>query len=208
VITVSFKGYQNSYKEFCRSIFLDAGFDKKSPLTLSGVINKIKSSHQKILLCIDDFQYFSENPDLDPKYDQKFIDALNSIKHTQHVSLLIVSIKPMDSFVFFIHKKAVTSILDLTIIEMPSLQFSEIKDELNRRSINKCLNENDFQICTAYLNKQKNNYALLDYFELKIKGNDSTLDLEKKMKTWQKKYGKSSHSTYKKLFFKIQLSWI
>ncbi|MCP4109152.1 MAG: hypothetical protein GY749_27090 [Desulfobacteraceae bacterium] len=81
ITKVSFRGYQNNYEGFCRAICSEGRFQKISSTGLSEIIEEFQMIEGKQdFILIDDFQYLPENPDIDPAYNQQFIDNLNSIK--------------------------------------------------------------------------------------------------------------------------------
>lgn len=164
VAMVSFRGYQNSYAAFCKVICSSAGIQGAAPTTVSGAIQQLREAQKQILLLIDDSQYIAENPKLDPKFDQQFLDALNAVRNTPGVSLLAASIESLHRLTIFINGNPVTSSLNLQPVDTPSLQYDEIAEELRRRFENR-LNVDDRAILISHLTDQKHNYQLLEDYE-------------------------------------------
>ncbi|MGE0086097.1 MAG: ATP-binding protein [Desulfococcaceae bacterium] len=178
VILVSFKGYQSSFSGFCKAVCEAAGLHGNTPASLNGIIRKLGSAGKQIFLLIDDFHYLSENPELDPKFNQDFIDALNAIKNTPRVSLMVSTLTPMNHLTLFINKKPVTSALNLHPVEIPPLQHKEILEEINRRFPDKHLDEREKTMLASHLNSQGNNYELLEHYEFRIANKETFIDLE------------------------------
>ena len=201
VIHVSLKGYQESYKAFCNAVFLSSDFKVRPPSSLNAVIKKLKETKKQTFLFIDDFQYISDNPNLDPKYNQQFIDYLNSIRNTSGISLLAVSHEPLSKIIIFMGKKPVTSVLNLQNIHLDRLMHHEITDEISRRFQN--LDENAKNVLASHLNNHENNYELLEHYESKIISKGDTVLDSAVLDRWYKNFKKTNRSSLMRLVIKL-----
>ncbi len=205
ITPVSFRGYQHSYEGFCRAICTEGRFQKISSTSLSEIIEEFQKIEDKQdFIMIDDFQYLPENPDIDPAYDQQFIDNLNSIKNASGVSLLVVTLKPVNNLIIFINKQPVTSVLNLDFMKVTPLQHEEIRKELDRRFEQDILDEQDKMLLCSHLNEQAGNYELLKYYEVKILTNaDKAMDFTRRLRKWNKEFKKGRRPTGIKLISRI-----
>ncbi|MCP4349601.1 MAG: hypothetical protein GY795_29320 [Desulfobacterales bacterium] len=206
ITKVSFRGYQNNYEGFCRAICSEGRFQKISSTSLSEIIEEFQMVEGKQdFILIDDFQYLPENPDIDPAYNQQFIDNLNSIKNASGVSLLVVTQKPVNNLIIFINKQPVTSVLNLDFIEVTQLQHGEIRNELDRRFEQGVLDEQEKIILCSHLNEQGGNYELLKYYEVKILTNaDVAMDFTRRLRKWNKDFKKGRRPTGIKVISRVR----
>jgi len=193
VIIVPFHGYQHSYQGFCEAIWKSVNQKTTAPTNLNEIIEALKQSKKQIFLFIDDFDYFFENPKLDPKYDLRFIDALNAIRNTSGVSLLAVTEVPVSNRIIIMNQESFTSTLNLTPVEISKIPFLEIQAELNR-IFNGVLKDEQIVFLTSHLNEHENAYGILKYYEPKILGNeDIQLKFEDRLKKWLKMFEQGKH---------------
>ncbi len=168
IISVSFRGYQYSYDGFCKAVWTAADIEGEPDASLNQIIDKLTAKNKPIFFFIDDFQYLPDNPDIDAKFNQDFIDSLNLIKNSAGVSLLTVPHEPVNNLAIFIDKTPLTSVLNLTPFEIGLLKHEEISKELERRFANGLLDAHKQKLLTSHLNEQAANYALLMYYEVKL----------------------------------------
>ncbi|MCP4109151.1 MAG: ATP-binding protein [Desulfobacteraceae bacterium] len=205
IIHISFQGYQNSYEGFSRAIRSEFGIEENFSTSLDGTIEEMQKKEKQNFILIDDFQYLPENPDIDPAYNQQFIDNLNSIKNASNVSLLVVTQKPVNNLIIFINKQPVTSVLNLDFVEVFPLQHEEIRNELDRRFEQDILNEQQKILLCSHLNEQTNNYELLKYYEVKILTKaDVATDFSRRLNKWQHESKKKKRPTGIKKFVLIK----
>jgi hypothetical protein len=205
VIHVSF---QKRYKAFCNSVFYEAGLKGEMPESLNLILDKLQLSEKRIFFLIDDFHRFPDNPEIDPEYDQAFVETLNAIKNRKNVSLLVVTHKPIPTALIFADKeKPDTSTLHFSkFLKIDSLQYDEIKKEIERR-FKKCkLKDKKINILISHLNKYANNYTLLRYYEPKI-----LIDIaagrqlkKKRLNNWKEEFKKDYSNTFPKKLYKFQ----
>ncbi len=185
VMIVPFHGYQHSYQGFCEAIWKSVNQKTTAPTNLNEIIEALKQSKKQIFLFIDDFDYFFENPKLDPKYDLRFIDALNAIRNTSGVSLLAVTQAPVSNRIIIMNQESFTSTLNLMPVEISKIPFLEIQAELNR-IFNGVLNDEQIVFLTSHLNEHENAYGILKYYETKILGNeDIQCSFQDRLQRWK-----------------------
>lgn len=191
VAFVSFRGYCASYGGFCRAVAAAGGVTGKTPAGMSAVVQELTETGKSVFLLIDDFQYLPENPDVDPRFDQRFIEALNCIKNMSGISLLAVSLKPLHTLTLFIKQKPVTSVLNLDPVEVTPLSNDEIHNELVRRFPPGVLKKGEAVHLSSHLNGQERIYEVLEYYEPKILSKSSRGLDDEMLQVWLQQFKKS-----------------
>lgn len=135
VLLVDLRAYKQSYAGFLGDLWRQCPHPTgKAPQELGKVVAKLEDSGQQVLLLLDNFDALLDNPDIDPKFDARFHDHLNSIKNYLRMALVCVSAKPHDQAVVFVNgKPSGTSWLDLEKCPLPDLSRSELRAEIERR---------------------------------------------------------------------------
>ncbi len=196
VVSLSFKGYQNSCETFCREVQRKAGLGGEPVKGLNAVIDKLRESGASVFLMIDHFNYFHNNPNLDAAYNETFIDALNAVRNSSRVSLLAVTEQPANSVVTYIDGKAVTSPLNLEPVEMTGWQFEEIRSEVKRRLDEKHLHETETTLLLSRLVDMKCGYGFLEHIAPKlICGENKELSIDERLNRWQKSFDRECRSS-------------
>lgn len=191
IAVVSFRGYCASYDGFCRAVAAAGGIIEKTPVSMSAIVQELTKTGKPVFLLIDDFQYLPENPDVDPRFDQRFIEALNCIKNMSGISLLAVSLKPLHTLTLFIKQKPVTSVLNLDPVEVTPLSNDEIHNELVRRFPPAVLKKGETAQLSSHLNGQERIYELLEYYEPKILSKRSRGLDYKMLQVWLQQFKKA-----------------
>jgi hypothetical protein len=126
----------------------------------------------KIFLLLDNFDSILD--DKQQRFPKSFFDDLNSIKHTPNISICCVTEKPHTHYnIYYLDEKGqlenTLSWLDLMLLDLPSLEIFEIRDELNNKLSNNIGWQNEqlkedfvkdiFKNCYGF-----NSYALLKLF--------------------------------------------
>jgi len=208
VILVSFHGYQHSYAGFCRAIWAESELQGTPPLSFNEMIKQIAEKGKQVFLFIDDFQYISNNPDIDPAYNSDFINALNTLKNMSRVSLLAVSNELLNNLILFINKEPQTSVLNLEAIKTDELLQEDILKELNRRFKKGNLSDDEKNLLASFLNDHEQNYDLLNYIEAKIvTKSDAALEFRERLIRWDKEFKKERRPAPIKQAFKLR-KWI
>lgn len=189
VISVSFRGFQNNCAGFCKAIWAESEIHGKPPKLFNETIKQIVEKGKYVFLLIDDFQAILKNPDIDPDYNQDFVNALNSVKNMSGISMLAVSNEIANTLILFINKEPQSSVLHLEPIKADELSQDEILRELNRRFKKAKLSDEDKTTLASFLNNQEQNYELLKYIDTKIMTNaDAALKFIKRLKHWHKEF--------------------
>lgn len=191
VAFVSFRGYCGSYGGFCRAVAAAGGVTGKMPASISAVVQELTRTGKSVFLFIDDFQYLPENPDVDPRFDQRFIEVLNCIKNMSGISLLAVSLKPLHTLTLFIKQKPVTSVLNLDPVEVTQLLNDEIHNELVRRFPPAVLKKGEAVHLSSHLNGQERIYEVLEYYEPKILSKSSRGLDDEMLQVWLQQFKKA-----------------
>jgi len=199
-VVVSFRGFQKSHDGFCETLQNAAEIGGKPLKSLSAVIGKLRETGKRVFLLIDDFHYFPDNPNLDPAYNQKFVDGLNAIRNTAGVSLAVVTREAVSKFLIFINGKPEKSILHFSPHEISSLQQKDIRKELDRRFDKKMLSKKEKDEMAVHLRDQFKNYRLLEYYTGKIvDGADSGLEFDARLRRWERLCGYAECDSVAKL---------
>ena len=180
IAVVSFRGYCASYGGFCRAVAAAGGIIGKTPAGMSAVVQELTKTGKSVFLLIDDFQYLPENPDVDPRFDQLFIEALNCIKNMPGISLIL-----------FIKQKPVTSVLNLDPVEVAPLSNDEILTEIVRRFPPGVLEKGETAQLSSHLNGQERIYEVLEYYEPKILSKSSRGLDDEMLQVWLQQFKKA-----------------
>ena len=206
VVSVSIRGYQYSYGGFCRAIWAEARCEGDPPSTFGGVVDALSRNQARIFLFIDHFQSILSNPDIDPAYDQAFIDTLNAVKNKPNMSLLLVSSHPINTLILFVDKAPMTSVLHLDPIKVRRLSQEEIFAELDRKLPDLHLDDR-FRL-GAFLSDHERHYDLLNHMITQIamdappKG-----DFNKRLQAWHRDFEKERNPAPIKRMVKLN-TWI
>ena len=188
VVSVSIRGYQYSYAGFCRAVWAEARCEGDPPPTFGGVVDALSRNQERIFLFIDHFQSILSNPDIDPAYDQRFIDTLNAVKNTPNMSLLLVSGYPINTLILFVDKAPKTSVLHLAPIKVRGLSQDEILAELDRK-VEMALDDRFW--LAAFLSDHDRHYDLLNHMITQIAMNAPPEgDFKKRLQAWHKDFEK------------------
>jgi len=91
VLHVDMKSYRQSYAGFIESLWLQTGNSGEAPDDLARLLKGLQEQTGRILFILHNFDALRSYPDLDPKYNPRFFDHLNSIKNHPDMALLVVS---------------------------------------------------------------------------------------------------------------------
>ena len=206
VVSVSIRGYQYSYGGFCRAIWAEARQEGEAPPTFDKVVDGLARKADRVFLFIDHFQAILSNPDIDPAYDQGFIDTLNAVKNKSNMSLLLVSSHPINTLILFVNKAPKTSVLHLDPIKVGSLSQEEIFAELDRKLP-------DFDVdhrywLASFLSDHERHYDLLNHMITQIAMDEAAQkDFRKKLQAWHKDFQQAHNPAPMKRMVKFN-TWV
>ncbi len=184
VVLVSFRGCQDSLKSFHEAVCTTCDLEGHPPANLNAILRKAGKKHPQIFLLIDDLHYISENPGIDPAFDQTFIDGLNAVKNMGGVSLLAVSEKPLGSVTIFIKMKLMTSKLNFEPVEITPLGHRDIMAEIGRRKAMDERGGDERVLLASYLLDHPASYELLENFEFRIASDPSPQITDELLEKW------------------------
>jgi hypothetical protein len=194
VISLDMKNYVfgDAFEKFLKDISLLLGdriFDSFGAF-IEGTAEK------KVMLLIDNFHYFFDNNKKDARFDEHFIDNLNSAHNKAHISILVTTHKPHKHYSLYIGeiKKYRASWLEFTDIEISELTYQELKDEVDR--VFPSLSEHKRVEIVGNLNGELS-MAIVDKFQQQLESGQRLDDLSglvKEVKTnCNKQYNKQSY---------------
>lgn len=193
VLNVDMKTWADNYAGFIaelhrqlRQLFPDITGQSKDFDKITNLLNK-HAATTPVLLILNRFDALLDNAvHLDSKYTA-FFPHLNSFRNQQHRRLLAVTTKPYNQYRFYIEKIHNTSPLDLKVCELAALTYEEIQQEL-RRSLTP-LTDSDLGLLTRSIHQHPQAFGFLEFCVEQIQSSPSNqLDLEKRLKIWQKKF--------------------
>jgi hypothetical protein len=104
-----------------------------APKTFGELCARLESHAVGGALLLDRFDALLGNPDLDPGYDDRFLDALNALRN-RGLGLVCVSAKRIEGRPLLMPRRVrTTSALDLVREDLPALMHAEITLEIARR---------------------------------------------------------------------------
>jgi hypothetical protein len=190
IVLVNLKSYRESYAGFIQAVWAQLGQDGDKPATLSELIERCEAGNDQIWLFLNNFDDLLDNPQVDPKYDTTFYDALNACRNKPNITLVCVTEAPHDQSIVFVNGKPHSnSWLDLERKPLPPLTYEEIVLEVKRQPLALTLQEQS-AVIDAVRSAPKP-YKLLEYLREKL-GNreDASLPFQRRLQTWRKQFVK------------------
>jgi hypothetical protein len=133
---------------------------RKTPQTLGQLIGSVQANGQQVLLLFDNFDALLDKADLDPQFNARFHNHLNSIKNHPRIALVCVSAKPHDhSAVLVKGQSCGTSWLGLDKLPLPELSRQELRAEVMRQRPE--LDDSTAALIAKTVHAKEKNYALL-----------------------------------------------
>ena len=189
VLLVDLRAYKQSYAGFLGDLWRQTSQpNAKPPQELGKLVTKLEDSGQRVLLLLDNFDALLDNPDIDPKFDARFHDHLNSLKNHPRMALACVTVKPHDRSVVLIGGQPHgTSWLDLEKYSLPDLSRPELRAEIDRRQPG--LDADMAAAIVETVNGRERAYDLLDAILNKwVNQEDAGLRLRKRLRKWVKQF--------------------
>lgn len=156
---------------------------------LAAVLTAIDThANNKIALwMIEQFDSILDSVQLDEKYE-KFLNNLNSFKNQIHRRVLLSTVQKYDMPRFYAKEGIYNlSFLDLTVIELNSLSYNEIKDELQVKA--RDLTGQQLNELTRVIHEHKQAGDFLEHCLQQLNfGNHQDLVLTKRLRIWQKTF--------------------
>ena len=211
VISLDMNNYRfgKAFDKFLEDISLpirDEPFDSFGAF-IEGVEEK------KMMLLIDNFHYFFDNDKKDARFDEHFIDNLNSAHNRHHISILVTTHKPHKHYKLYVSatKEYRSSWLIFEDIAISELTHGELKNEVDR--VFSALKEYKRLDIVGKLNNGELSMAVIDKLHQRLESGQSIEDLAKLVKdvtkSCRKQYGKyGNHWKERGLIFWSELKQI
>lgn len=133
-LVANLKKHRASLAGLIADLWRQTGLDGHPPTTLGGLSDRLVREAPGAALLLHRFDALLDNPDLDPGYNDRFIDALNALRN-RGLALICVSAERLQPHVILTPKGVRHgSTLDLTCEDMPALGHGEIVAEVERRA--------------------------------------------------------------------------
>jgi hypothetical protein len=190
IVLVNLKSYRESYAGFIQAVWTQLGMDGEKPTTFSKLIERCEAGNDQIWLFLDNFDDLLDNPQVDPKYDTAFYDALNACRNKPNVALVCVTEEPHDQSIVFVNGKLHSnSWLDLERKPLPPLTHEEIVLEAKRQPLSLTLQEQSAVIDAVRSSPKP--YKLLEYLREKLSNReDASLPFQRRLQKWGKQFAK------------------
>ncbi len=131
-LSVNMKTCRASHSGFLGQLWEQSGLEGIRPPDFGQLTRRLAKSGRRAVFLLHHFDAILDNPDGDPKYDVRFLNALNAL-HNRGTALVCVTQRPYNDYVIVsgtkIHRG---STLDLAKEPIPALTLEEIKTELTR----------------------------------------------------------------------------
>lgn len=189
VLLVDLRAYKQSYAGFLGDLQRQCPQPTgKAPQELGKLVAKLEDSGQRVLLLLDNFDALLDNPDIDPKFDARFHDHLNSLKNHVRMALACVTVKPHDRSVVLVGGQPHgTSWLDLEKCPLPDLSRLELRAEIDRRQPG--LDADAATMIVEAVRSRERACDLLDAILNRLANQeDANLRLRKRLKKWVKQF--------------------
>jgi hypothetical protein len=184
-LLANLKRHRASLAGLTADLWQQAGLDGDTPAGFGDLCDRLARQAPGGALLLDHFDALLGNPDLDPGYDDRFLDALNALCN-RGLGLVCVSAARIDGRPLLMPGRVrTTSTLDLTRETLPALMHAEITTELARRD--PALDDAErSQLALAVLADGQP----AAFLELALKhigdGRDADLPLSQRLKRWQR----------------------
>ncbi|WP_295388652.1 hypothetical protein [uncultured Thiodictyon sp.] len=182
-LVANLKRHRASLPALVTDLWSQAGLGGGAPTSLGELCDRLERDLPAAALLLHRFDVLLDNPELDPAYDDAFINALNALRN-RGLSLVCVSARRLAQHVILTPGGVRTgSILDLAREDLPVLAWSEVMAEIERRHL--CLDEKDrARLAAAVLD----NPCPWDFLDLACRrladGVNPTWSLRKRLKRW------------------------
>lgn len=200
ILNVNFRVYRNDYNGMIEAIRSQTGLDEQVqayniPVLFRAIREKYKKSAQFIILIIQEFDYFFENLNLDPKFDYSFESSLNTANNSEGNAILILSKKKCEDRVYIRKDSKNDGSRSFNVISRNITDFykqfsqEELEKEIIRK-VPKFKNQKDItaKLASFLISKEEYINSRLEHFLEKIpkkeKQNIQTETLEK----WDKEF--------------------
>lgn len=197
VLLLDLRAHKQSYTGFLDELWRQCPHSGgKASQDLGKLVTKLENSGQRVLLLLDHFDALLDNPDIDPKFDARFHDHLNSLKNHPRMALACVTVEPHDHSIIFVQgQPRGTSWLDLEQCVLPPLSGLEVRTEIQRRRP-----ELDPVTVTAIFEtvyNRERSYALLNVILNKwTNREDIHLPLWKRLQKWRKQFEAAANGVH------------
>lgn len=103
-LLIDLRSYKQSYAGFLSELWRQCPHANGEAvlLDLGNLVTKLENSGQRVLLLLDHFDALLNNPDIDPKFDARFHDHLNSFKNHPRMALACTTVEPHNRSVIFV----------------------------------------------------------------------------------------------------------
>lgn len=133
-LVANLKRHRASLAGLIADLWRQTGLPGHPPTSLGGLSDRLEREAPGATLLLHRFDALLDNPDLDPGYNDRFIDALNALRN-RDLALVCVSAERLQPHVILTPKGVRHgSTLDLTREDLPALAHAEIAAEVERRA--------------------------------------------------------------------------
>lgn len=188
ILPVNMKKYRHTYDGLLRELWTLLGRDGDKPDNISALIERYEEQDGRLFILMQNFDALLGTPDLDPRYNVTFYDALNYVKNRPNIALACATQQPHDQSVVFVEGKPLrTSWIDLEPVRLPALTHTEIVLEVKRRLPDMYMQERSAVIDA--LREHETPYKLLSYLSEKyLNRENAELVFQKRLKLWLKQF--------------------
>jgi hypothetical protein len=152
------------------------------------------AAEKTVLLLLQHFDsVLDEVLHLDETNYAKFFAHLNSLRNQHRRVLLVMTAKPYNQYRFYVDKIHKTSPLDLTLRELNSLAYEEIKDEVQRR-VNPL---SDVALLTRTVHDHAQPFDFLEYCIQQLTASNDRQLSTKKLTAWQKRFERDQKKCFR-----------
>ncbi len=188
---VNMKHYRATYNGLVRELWSQLAGEEDAPATVSDVVERYEDGDDRIVLMLHNFDALLDTPDVDPKYNVAFYNALNYMKNKPRIALICVTRKPHDRSVIYVDGKFHgTSWLDLEPTRLPPLTYEEIVIEVKRQPLPDISLQERSTLIEA-IREHDPPYPLLLFLREKLLNREQAeLVFPQRLKKWRKQFRK------------------
>lgn len=133
-LVANLKRYRASLAGLTQDLWRQSGLAGTAPASFGDLCDRLEREAVSGVLLLDHFDALLANPDLDPGYDDGFLDALNALRN-RGLGLVCVSARRIEHRPLLLSGRVrTTSTLDLIREDLPALMHAEVRLEITRHA--------------------------------------------------------------------------
>jgi len=197
-VRVSFRAYDRSFAGFLAAVWqqLPVGLRGEAvPERWAEVVAMLEQVGVPVWLWFEQLQCLFDSDQIDPLYDQRFIDSLNSLRNDGRFALVGVTPKKLQDYAWFVERiPRNASVLELQPVEVPKLSAIGVEQILAQHP--SVVREEQSVIREYVVKLEQQQYGFLLFVLGKVEADVwAGQPIKKKLKRWKKAFFKKEFAS-------------